>query len=127
MEEWKLFKRLPKTSIFVSSEGRVKSVNNKTSSEKQLSLYKRGGRGGKKYLGFGYKDGKIKILVCVHIAVGELFVGPKPDNDHQLDHKNGDTFNNFSNNLQWLPSKINQSKGNKPEVKCEWKPVEGWD
>lgn len=45
----------------------------------------------------------------IHQVVAEAFLGPRPDS-HDTDHKDGNRWNNFVDNLRYIPSKENRSR-----------------
>lgn len=108
MEDWKLFKNLKRSKLFVSNYGRVKSINDKTGIESILKLYNRGGKRNQ-YLCFGYKENTKKVLISIHVAVAELF-SERPSVFHQVDHKDNNPLNNKITNLQWLTPRENGIK-----------------
>lgn len=90
VEVWKVWKKTQRTLWEVSSFGNVKMNG-------QLYVLKKGNycmiSGGGSY---------------VHIAVGELFI-PKPagDGPWEIDHIDGDPWNNRVDNLRWVTHREN--------------------
>ena len=92
---WTKIRNFPTYSI--SDNGEVRNDER----EKQKSL-KRTPDG---YLAVDlYKDGK-RTTAKVHRLVGEAFI-PNPDNLPQINHRDGDKFNNSVSNLEWFLQRI---------------------
>ena len=52
----------------------------------------------------------VKHNAYIHELVLEHFISPKPSDDYECDHKDGDTTNNHADNLQWLIHRDNLLK-----------------
>lgn len=76
----------------VSSDGKVFSIRTNKHLKPQIS-----GRG---YLDVTFHCNGIKIVNRVHRIVAELFI-PNPNNYHDVNHKDGNKFNNQASNLEW--------------------------
>ena len=88
----------------ISNLGRVKSLprNGTIKTEKILTPNMSG-----RYARIGLRD-KIKIKYSVHRLVAEAFI-PDPDNLPQVDHINGDRYDNRVENLRWVTAKENSN------------------
>lgn len=53
------------------------------------------------------RDG-VHERLCVHSAVAKAFLGPKPSDDHEVNHINGFKEDVRSSNLEWLTHSENQ-------------------
>jgi hypothetical protein len=47
-----------------------------------------------------HKDGRPRNYL-VHVLVASAFIGPKPDGDYEVNHKNGNKERNARENLEW--------------------------
>jgi len=63
------------------------------------------------------RDGYLQIRIwhngkpsakMVHSLVASLFIGPKPSDKHEVNHKNGDRADNRVENLEWVTSSGNK-------------------
>lgn len=61
---------------------------------------------GKKYAVVSYMDGAKQKQAYVHRLVASAFV-PNPDNKPQVNHIDGDTWNNRASNLEWVTPQQN--------------------
>ena len=92
----------------VSNMGRVKSVERKRSYWNgkgmmtrtfQESIIKPQKRG--KYLKVGiFNKKEIKLQISIHRIVADAFI-PNPENKPQVNHINGDKYDNRASNLEW--------------------------
>jgi hypothetical protein len=90
IEEWKELERLP--GCYISSFGRFKGPSGEIS-KPQTAKYVRYCRLGKFY--------------AAHRLVAQAFL-PNPDNLPQVNHKDGDKYNNLVDNLEWCDASHNQ-------------------
>ena len=84
-----------------SNLGRIKSLKNRKNngilSDKS---------GDARYLGTMLcKDG-IRIRYSIHRLIAETFI-PNPENKSQINHKDGNRYNNFVGNLEWVTASEN--------------------
>lgn len=79
----------------VSADGRVRNRFN----EKELTLTALNG-----YLGFATRKTRKGRAYAykVHRLVALAFVGPRPSDQHVVNHKDGDKLNNAAENLEWV-------------------------
>ena len=105
MEKWKVIDGFD--SIYrVSNHGRIQSKRNKngkiiTDLWRDISINSRGN-----YLfAVLYKDKK-RFQLSVHRLVASAFV-PNPENKPQVNHINGDKYDNRSTNLEWVTQSEN--------------------
>ena len=93
-EEWKEIPITTRNRLFLSNYGRIQRIY---SNGREGTKHYAESSNAKGYMEVGI-DGKQKY---VHILVGELFfVGPKPRNWAEWDHKDRDTHNNHISNLR---------------------------
>ena len=98
VEEWR---EIPGTLYSVSSEGRIAS--RKRGKEKFL----RPALAGNGYLMVVLRTPTASGSRTIHSVVGEVFLGPRPTQKHQINHKNGDKTDNQVGNLEWITAKEN--------------------
>lgn len=65
-------------------------------------------------------DGQCKDFY-IHRAVCELFVGPCPSPDHQVDHINSNRADNDARNLRWVTKKENLADRRQPQGERHWR------
>lgn len=98
MEEWKEIFGFG-GSYLVSNTGKVKSIINNIILEPAIISKRNSTK--------GYKAVNLKRkLHYVHRLVAETFI-PNPDNKPQVNHIDGNTWNNNVENLEWVTSKEN--------------------
>lgn len=111
MEEWKQIQDLPVDFYYVSSEGRVKTIDRIDS----IGRYKKGHIVKQSFDKYGYKrlvfnlvvDGKGKFYnKLVHQLVAKAFI-PNPKGYKQVNHIDGNKEHNFVSNLEWCNAKQN--------------------
>lgn len=108
---WTQIKNFP--SYSVSDDGKVR--NDKREKQKSLKRTPDG------YLAVDlYKDGK-RTTAKVHRLVSEAFI-QNPDNLPQINHMDGDKFNNSVSNLEWVSAKDNMAHALKTGL---WHPSYG--
>lgn len=99
-------------------------------------IYKPNGEKFEQYVtGRGYKYRSVFIegkLYYTHRLVAKLFVeNDNPKKKRVVNHKDGDTWNNHADNLEWITSAENTAKAYKKHAEknkcyvCE-KPITGW-
>lgn len=95
MEEWR---EVPCNSNYeVSNTGRVRRIGSKSDRIPNDS---------KGYLAVGlYANGKGSTK-RIHRLVAEAFI-PNPDNKPEINHKDGNRYNNSSSNLEWVTKREN--------------------
>lgn len=99
-----------KTKYMVSNKGNVYSNISKKVLKPGLSQ--------QGYLRIGiYLPTHETKRLSVHVMVLETFVGPKPSDDYQVDHIDGDKTNNNVNNLEWVTPSENISRAFKNGLK----------
>jgi hypothetical protein len=106
-EEWREIPGHP--GYDVSSLGRVRSVN-------RLVTYSNGvtrfhpGADLRPSMSRGYHLVSLSgISISVHRLVCPIFHGPRPSNNHQVAHWNGDRTDNRAANLRWATPKENKA------------------
>lgn len=87
----------------VSNLGRIRSLNYLHT--KKIAILKLIVRGNG-YHGVSLCKKGIKKSVFVHRVVAETFI-PTPNNKFQINHKDGNKFNNTIDNLEWVTPKEN--------------------
>ena len=99
-EEWKKIEGFPNYSV--SNTGRVRNDRKDKILKPKISGKYRN------YYRVGLGCGKpVKIVNrSIHRLVASAFI-PNPDNKPQVNHINGDTFNNTVNNLEWVTESEN--------------------
>ena len=104
-EIWKVIKGFPNYQI--SNFGRVKSFQQSPKGK----IRKTGDCGGR-YLRIDLKNeaGKRKDFL-VHLLVISYFGPPKPSPLHECNHKDGDRYNNWIINLEWMTHSENMKHG----------------
>lgn len=106
-EEWRRCISYPEYEV--SSEGRVRSWKNKTSSKlppehpRLLTPYN-GDRG---YITVHIRSSNINKPVGIHTLVCQAWHGDKPFHGAEIRHLDGDRYNNRPENLCWGTSKEN--------------------
>lgn len=112
-EEWKDMPNY-ESRYEVSNQGRVRSKERKVETSEGYIQE----RGGNVRSLFEDKGGYMRVTLqgdgspetfSVHRLVARLFV-PNPDNLPIVHHKDGDTYNNNSDNLEWVSHKSNINK-----------------
>ena len=77
-------------------------------------------KNGKGYLRV-FMAGKLRF---VHRLVAELYV-PNPENNPQVNHKDGNKLNNHADNLEWVSNQVNRDHAVKNDLvvhgeRCPW-------
>lgn len=88
---------------WVSSLGEIKSVYRPGKIKKQY-IAKRG------YLSTTLTSNGKTRTKTVHTIVAEAFLGPKPGPGYEVDHIDGDRFNNRADNLEWVTKRENYAR-----------------
>jgi len=108
MEKWKNITGY--NNYYVSTEGRVKSKNDKGNwgNERILKIIER--KSGYCVVNlYSYSDGNKKMKQCrVHKLVAKAFI-PNPKNKPLINHIDGDKTNNSVNNLEWVTHSENMN------------------
>ena len=104
------------TNYSVSNTGKVR--NDKTMKLLKMKPNKKG------YIRVGiYLRGEDTVKrVSVHVMVAETFIGPKPDDNFEIDHVDGNKSNNNVSNLEWVTRSENIKRAFMKELK---KPIVG--
>lgn len=111
MEEWKQIQDLPVDFYYVSSEGRVKTIDHTDS----IGRYKKGHIVRQSFDRYGYKrlvfhlviNGKEKFFNrLIHQLVAKAFI-PNPKNYKQVNHIDGNKEHNYVSNLEWCNAQQN--------------------
>lgn len=96
------------SGYFASNNGRIKRV--KSDDEKILHGCTNG----------GYYDVSLKkVTYRIHYLIAITFHGNKPSQDHEVNHKDGNKFNNSSDNLEWLTHTENVRHAHKHIIDAE--------
>lgn len=113
MEIWKPIKNF---ELFyeVSNHGRVRSSGSHKRGGKGACILRPGLRG-KGYLHVVLSNGEVIKSFSVHRLVAEAFID-NPKNLPEVNHKDRDKLNNFSNNLEWCCTQYNVEYSQ--SVKC---------
>lgn len=88
----------------VSSEGRIRSIVSRAGSRCGLLT--------EKFTSHGYvyidlaRDG-VKRRFLVHALVATVFIGQRPTDGHQVNHRDGTKRNNVFTNLEWVTPREN--------------------
>lgn len=85
----------------VSSDGRVESRKHRLPKILSPGIDKDG------YLSVSLCMGGIVRIRKIHALVAHAFIGPKPSEKHQINHKNGDKSDNRFVNLEWVTASEN--------------------
>lgn len=81
----------------VSNIGRIRSLNYNRSRETKVMSH----AGSSRYAGVKLSRGGSIYRCLIHVQVAAAFIGPKPDG-MQVNHKNGDSFDNRVENLEYV-------------------------
>lgn len=90
-------KRFRNSRYIVFDDGTVYSEK----SRKNLKPYCSGRSGSEYYQVNLWVKGK-SIKIYIHQIVAELYLDEKPSKEHQINHIDGDRFNNKASNLEWV-------------------------
>ena len=71
----------------------------------------------KGYLRFQITSHGKRNNLLVHRAVAESFIGPPPQEDYQINHKDGDKKNNHISNLEWVTQSENMNHAYENDLK----------
>lgn len=111
MEEWKQIQDLPVDFYYVSSEGRIKTIDHMDS----LGRYKKGHIVRQSFDKYGYKRLTFHLVIdgreiffnrSIHREVAKAFL-PNPKNYKQVNHIDGNKEHNNVANLEWCSAKQN--------------------
>ena len=115
IEEFRTIKDYPKYEV--SNLGKVRNKNNMKLLSQQLT-----GREDRTYYTVSFQS----KTFFVHRLVAQAFI-PNPENKEQVDHINGDRYDNSVNNLRWMTNTENQrNKGRGKNNKTGYKNI-SWD
>lgn len=105
IEQWKPIAEC-NGQYYISDHGRVKSY--KYGKERILKPYFVGY--GLKYACYSLMNNKVRKIYKIHRLVALAFI-PNPDNKPQVNHRDGDKFNNHAGNLEWVTAAENHQHG----------------
>ena len=97
----------------VSNTGKVRSVDRPVKGKSNCTYIRKGkamishvDKCG--YPRVGLRRGSGRIFFFVHTLVATAFIGKRPDDCNQINHKNSVKTHNVPNNLEWCDGKHNQ-------------------
>lgn len=93
----------------VSNDGRVRSRRRRGTAGGELTPWL-GGNEDARYLYVTLTDRGRRWDPTVHKLVAEAFLPPAPTEDHQVDHVDGDRWNNRAANLEWVEPSENKAR-----------------
>lgn len=85
----------------VSNTGRVRSRRRRGTAGGELTPWL-GGQEGARYLYVTLTDRGRRWDPTVHRLVADAFLPPPASDEHELDHLDGDRWNNDARNLEWV-------------------------